>query len=91
MSGEFLGKLLPFIKNKNVDLQVSKYGKHLKIKAFDQNGGKDFTAVVKTSPHPCPKFEGLFPKEHSYHLITSFWVEKWNRKKLNDKFDKREP
>lgn len=26
-----------------------------------------------------------------YHLITSFWVEDWNKAKLNNKYDKREP
>jgi hypothetical protein len=26
-----------------------------------------------------------------YNLITSFWVETWNKAKLNKKYDKREP
>ncbi len=30
-------------------------------------------------------------RDGCYHLITSFWVEDWNKAKLNKKYDKREP
>jgi len=33
----------------------------------------------------------LAERDGLYHLVTSFWVNDWNRKKLNRKYEKREP